>query len=166
MKSVYKNLYFPNLVEGAVKIEDDRGFIEVLYESNNVVLKRTTSKSGVFRGMHVQPFPYLQNKIIRVVSGKILDFITDPSDEKEKVFYTEITPEDEWVHIDAKYAHGFYTPEDSVFEYLCDGTYNEFSEKAYRIDHLLLEKLQFADIILSSKDSNCKSYGEVLIKAL
>lgn len=165
MKTELKDRLFPRLLENAIKLEDDRGFIEILYESDSAVLKRTFSKAGVFRGMHLQHPPFPQDKIFRVVSGKIIDFITDPNDDSGQVWYNEVTPEDEWVHIDAKYAHGFYSPEDSVFEYFCDGQYKGSHEEAYSIEHLLTEQLELTDVMLSAKDADSKAFGKQLSKA-
>lgn len=165
MKTDLKEQLFPRLLKNAVKLEDERGHIEILYESGSAVLKRTFSKKGVFRGMHLQRSPCPQDKIFRVVSGKIIDFVTDPNDGSKKIWFSEVTPEDEWVHIDSRFAHGFYSPEDSVFEYFCDGSYSESAEEAYNIKHLLVEQLGLTDLLLSAKDSKSKTYGEFVTKA-
>ena len=45
---------------------DSRGHLDVLYEQGDLVLKRSFSRAGVFRGMHLQSPPHQQTKLIRV----------------------------------------------------------------------------------------------------
>lgn len=142
---------FPLLDEQSVRREDARGWLQVLYESETMVLKRSFSRAGVFRGLHAQAAPSPQVKVIRVVSGRITDFLVDLNDAARAVIRKELGPEHGWVRIDAHYAHGFYAREDTVFEYVCDGGYDEASESAFNIvDHLAT--LGIVDPILSAKD--------------
>ncbi|WP_238547591.1 dTDP-4-dehydrorhamnose 3,5-epimerase family protein [Meridianimarinicoccus roseus] len=132
---------------------DERGRIRILYEQGNVVLKRSSSVQGVFRGLHRQAAPSLQEKIIRVLSGRIYDFVTDPDDSDGVIWYREITPETDWVHINARYAHGFYALTDVEFEYFCDGRYDEAAEESYNVADTLRDALNLGAIQLSAKDS-------------
>lgn len=146
------NGLFPRLVNDAVRFEDARGWLAVLYESEAVVLKRSFSRAGVFRGLHIQRAPNPQVKLIRVIRGRIIDIVVDMDASARSIQKSELRPEDEWVRIDAGFAHGFLAMEDTLFEYVCDGGYNESSEQAFSITEWL--KLHFADqdIILSDKD--------------
>lgn len=142
--------YFPSLQEQAVTRADDRGWLQILYESDQVILKRSFSKAGVFRGLHVQMEPSPQVKLIRVIEGRIIDFVVDVGDVNKVIHRKELGPQDDWVRIDAQYAHGFYAIENTLFEYVCDGSYDEASEMALSIvtflrDELGLEKLQLSD---------------------
>ena len=92
-----KTEMFTRLSERKISFFDERGSITILYESNEVVLKKSNSKKGVFRGMHRQVAPALQEKLIRVISGRILDFVTDPDDEKQVIWCDEIDESDEIV---------------------------------------------------------------------
>jgi dTDP-4-dehydrorhamnose 3,5-epimerase len=143
---------FAFLLDAPVTLGDDRGKIEILYETSDVVLKRSTSAQGVFRGLHRQTAPALQHKIIRVISGRILDFVTDPDDADGVIWYREITPGDDWVHIAAHLAHGFYALENVVFEYFCEGGYNEAAEDSYFVADLLKRELALEEMHLSAKD--------------
>lgn len=84
--------------------QDDRGHLDVLYEQGEVVLKRSFSRVGVFRGMHWQRPPHAQIKLIRVVSGRILDFVLDPSESPARLHRRELAPADGWIQIDAHLA--------------------------------------------------------------
>ncbi len=143
---------FPILDELAPRREDARGWLQVLYESNAMVLKRSFSRAGVFRGLHAQMAPSPQVKVIRVVSGRIVDFLVDLNDPARAIVRKELAPEHGWVRIDANFAHGFYALEDTLFEYVCDGGYDEACEQAFSIVDYLRETMGFADPILSAKD--------------
>jgi dTDP-4-dehydrorhamnose 3,5-epimerase len=143
---------FLTLSENADVKSDQRGSLEVLYETKNMVLKRSFSKKGVFRGMHIQTPPYEQTKLIKVVEGCILDFVVDMTSENNKIFWKKITPNDHWVKIEPFMAHGFYAKEDSVFEYICDGGYNEQSEKTFSIRNFLNETAGLKVLNISDKD--------------
>jgi dTDP-4-dehydrorhamnose 3,5-epimerase len=132
---------------------DDRGHLDILYEHGEVVLKRSFSRAGVFRGMHWQRPPNAQTKLIRVVSGRILDFALDPSLAPARLCWRELLPSDGWIQIDAHLAHGFYAIEDTEFEYLCLGAYNESAEASFSIVDFLQSKLGLTQLILSRKDA-------------
>lgn len=132
--------------------EDNRGWLEVLYESEAMVLKRSFSRKGVFRGLHVQQAPSPQTKVIRVVEGAIVDVLVSMDDPTRALKTTTLTPADGWVRIDAEYAHGFYALEDTLFEYVCDGGYDEASEQAFSIADRLPALLGVDTVILSDKD--------------
>lgn len=153
-------LLFPKLNELSNTFSDNRGSMDVLYESCSAVLKRSNSKKGVFRGLHKQKAPAEQIKIIRIISGKIIDFVTDPEDKDEIIWYSELSSEDDWVLIEKNLAHGFYALEDVVFEYFCDGAYNESLEQVLRVDSIVKEKLGLQPFYLSDKDLKGNSFGK------
>jgi dTDP-4-dehydrorhamnose 3,5-epimerase len=142
---------FRVLSDEAPRRADERGHLDVLYEVGEIVLKRSFSRAGVFRGMHWQRPPRAQTKIIRVASGRILDLVMDPTESVPVLHQREISPEDGWVMIGAEWAHGFYAIEDTEFEYLCIGAYDESAELCFSIvDHL--RDVLGLDPVLSAKD--------------
>ncbi|QIE43650.1 dTDP-4-keto-6-deoxy-D-glucose epimerase (plasmid) [Rhodobacteraceae bacterium SC52] len=143
---------FVRLQKAPLTFGDERGRVEVLYEAGDVVLKRSRSVKGVFRGLHRQTAPSLQNKIIRIISGRIYDFVTDPDEPDGVIWYREITPETGWVHIASNLAHGFYALEEVEFEYFCDGRYDEANEESYFVANVLRDSLSLNDMLLSAKD--------------
>ena len=143
---------FIRLNQTADRREDNRGWLEILYESDTIVLKRSFSKAGVFRGLHVQDAPSRQTKVIRVVSGSILDVVVHMDDPALELKCASLTPADGWVRIGPEYGHGFYALEDTVFEYVCDGGYDEASERAFSIVDRLPALLGTETVILSDKD--------------
>lgn len=149
---------FLAVTDNPLTFSDDRGDLKIFYEDRRVVLKRSTSKKGVFRGLHLQLKGKSQTKIIRVVSGKILDFVTDPIANPGILYMKEVSPVDDWISIASKYAHGFYALEDTVFEYLCIGEYDESSEKSLSIESFLKSELGLDEVLLSGKDKRAENY--------
>jgi dTDP-4-dehydrorhamnose 3,5-epimerase len=83
------------------------------------------------RGLHFQKNEYAQAKLIKVISGKILDFVVDMrkvSNDYNKVFFFEMNEGDE-VYVPRYFAHGFITlEEDSIVQYLVDNDYSPENE--------------------------------------
>jgi dTDP-4-dehydrorhamnose 3,5-epimerase len=144
---------FKSLNTASLRRQDDRGYLDVLYEQGGVVLKRSFSRAGVFRGMHWQRPPYSQIKLIRITSGRILDFVVDPSQAPARLNRREVTSADGWIQIDAHLAHGFYAIEHTEFEYLCLGAYNEHAELSFSVVDFLRSNLGLTPLTLSAKDT-------------
>ena len=101
--------------------------------SNNFVQdNQSFSKKGVVRGLHFQLAPYAQGKLVRVISGLVLDLALDlrpdsPTFGKYELFELD-GASGTMVYIPEGFAHGFAALEDSVFHYKCTGQYNKSSE--------------------------------------
>ena len=153
--------FFPRIEEAAFRREDGRGYLEVLYESPTAVLKRSFTRKGAFRGMHWQDETAPQVKIFRIVSGAIADFVVPMDDPEKPIHHSIVRPEDGWIRIDANLAHGLYALEDAVFEYFCDGGYDEASETAFAITDHIKAVLGVDEVILSPKDQAAPRLEEV-----
>jgi len=83
------------------------------------------------RGLHFQKNEYAQSKLIKVISGKILDFVVDMrtvSDDYNKVFFFEMNEGDE-LYVPRYFAHGLITTEENtVVQYLVDNDYSPENE--------------------------------------
>ena len=83
------------------------------------------------RGLHFQKNEYAQAKLIKVISGKILDFVVDLrmiSEDYNKIFFFEMNEGDE-VYVPRYFAHGFITlEENSIVQYLVDNDYSPENE--------------------------------------
>ena len=132
---------------------DERGHVKVIYEDQQHVLKRSYSLPRVFRGMHIQLAPHQQTKLIRVLAGRVIDFVFDPREERPNITWKEICEGRDWIEIPPHLAHGFYALEESVFEYFCIGKYSESHERCYSIKRFLEQRLNIFDPIMSVKDS-------------
>ena len=134
------------------RFDDTRGWLHLIYESSSMVVKRSFSRKGTFRGLHVQLPPAPQTKIIRVISGSILDFVSSINETNPPLCYRKLNRVNGWIIINSGLAHGFYALEDTVFEYICDGYYSEDSELSFSILDFLEKELSIVDPILSEKD--------------
>ena len=118
------------------------------------------SHYGVVRGLHFQKGLFSQSKLVRVVSGRVLDIAVDirrGSPWFGQYVACELSEENHrQLFIPRGFAHGFsvLSPE-AVFQYKCDRFYCPSSEAAIawndpalRIDWGIPE----ADILLSDKD--------------
>ena len=130
------------LIEPAV-FGDDRGYFMESYNRadlaeigivNDFIQDNESSSSfGVVRGLHYQRMPYTQAKLVRVISGKVLDIAVDirkDSPDFGKVFLAELSGENHrQFYIPRGFAHGFSVlSEHAVFAYKCDNVYNQPSE--------------------------------------
>jgi dTDP-4-dehydrorhamnose 3,5-epimerase len=149
---------------------DDRGYFFESYNhkvfSDNGLANRfvqdnqSKSKKGVLRGLHYQNAPYSQSKLIRVLSGSILDIVLDVRKEKPtfgKFFSLELSSEDKrQLFVPKGFAHGFLVLSDfAEVLYKTDEFYNQDSEGGINFfDPTLKLKniLNGGDFLLSEKD--------------
>ena len=152
-------------------ITDSRGyFFESFHEARFKTLtgldvhfvqdNQSLSSKGVLRGLHFQKAEHAQAKLVRVLSGSVLDVAVDirpGSATYGKHVAIELSAENNrQVFIPRGFAHGFVVLSDqAVFFYKCDNYYNKESEagllyndSALQIDWLIDEQ----DLILSEKD--------------
>jgi dTDP-4-dehydrorhamnose 3,5-epimerase len=91
------------------------------------------SKKNVLRGLHFQKPPFAQGKLVRVISGKVLDVAVDIRKSSEtygKYQMVELTAENKKIFwIPPGFAHGFLVlEENTVFSYKCSNYYSPESE--------------------------------------
>lgn len=94
---------------------------------------QSLSNSGVLRGLHFQAPPYDQGKLVRVITGAVLDVAVDI--RKNSTTYgehiaIELSEDNKTMfYIPPGFAHGFLTLKDStIFSYKCTNLYNKASE--------------------------------------
>ena len=117
---------------------------------------------GVLRGLHYQLPPYTQNKLVRVIKGRILDVAVDIRQDSP-TFGKHVTIElsgdnKKQLFLPKGFAHGFVVlSEGAIFAYKVDAYFSThhdegiaYNDKDIAIDWLLPE----ADIILSEVDRN------------
>lgn len=172
-------------IEGVLIIEpqvfgDERGFffesfnaeqflaqtgIEVTFVQDN----ESRSKRGVLRGLHFQKEPHAQAKLVRVVSGRVLDVAVDIRPESPtfgRYVATELSGDNHrQMFIPKGFAHGYVVLEDdTVFQYKCDEFYHPESEGgiAWNDPQIGIEwPLSESELILSDKDRNRPTLKEL-----
>lgn len=118
------------------------------------------SVKGVIRGLHYQLNPFPQAKLIRVVTGKILDVALDIRTNSltyGKWFGIELDSENkDQLLIPYGFAHGFSVLSDvAVIQYKCDSVYNAAFERGINLNDPALDiywKLGSTVPIISDKD--------------
>lgn len=149
---------------------DERGFFMESYNystflRNEVDIKfvqdnQSFSKKGVLRGLHFQKNPFAQTKLIRVLSGEVLDVVVDLRLDQptyKKVFKIELSEQNnKQLLVPKGFAHAFIVlSETASVLYKCDEYYNKKAEEGIRFDDpelaidWILPKEQ---LIVSSKD--------------
>ena len=177
--------FIPQLIPEVILIEplihkDIRGyFVETFkqelfdeaigYKVNFVQDNESKSISrGVLRGLHFQSFPHTQSKLVRVISGKVLDVAVDlRKDSKTFGHYVAIKLSEEnkkQLFIPQGFAHGFIVlSQSATISYKVDSYYsanhNEgiaFNDNDINIDWGFAEN----EIILSEADKNHPTLAE------
>ncbi|MBR1769932.1 MAG: dTDP-4-dehydrorhamnose 3,5-epimerase [Bacteroidales bacterium] len=149
-----------------------REFDSLIGDINFVQDNESKSTYGVVRGLHFQTGAHAQSKLVRVVSGKVLDVVVDLRDNSEtfgKHFAVELSSENHrQFFIPKGFAHGFSVlSENVIFQYKCDTFYCKESEDAIAWNDAELNidwKLPLNDIILSEKDSHNPSFRDYRTK--
>jgi dTDP-4-dehydrorhamnose 3,5-epimerase len=149
---------------------DDRGYFyesynENVYREAGVDLRfvqdnQSKSAYGVLRGLHYQLAPYAQAKLVRVISGRVLDVVVDirkGSPTYGKSVAEELSAENKkQLFIPKGFAHGFVVLSQSAeFIYKCDSLYNPSQEAGVRYNDPALGidwQLPEAELKLSDKD--------------
>lgn len=141
-------------IEGVIIIEpkifgDERGYFfeswnETKYEEIGINCQwiqdnESKSRFGVLRGLHYQAAPYTQAKLVRVISGSVLDVAVDI--RKNSPTYgqhvaVELSGENKrQLFIPRGFAHGFAVlSEEVVFQYKCDNIYTPCAERGIAFD--------------------------------
>ena len=124
------------------------------------------SKKGVIRGLHYQLDPHAQAKLVRVVSGKIIDVLVDlrkGSPTFGKWAAVEVSADNKIsVYVPRGFAHGFIAMEDdTMVSYKVDNDYAPAHERGIVFDDPKIGiKWPAMEYILSEKDRKWSSFEE------
>ena len=102
------------------------------------------SSKGVLRGLHYQIPPYAQTKLVRVVTGSVLDVVVDirrSSKTFGKYLSFELSEENKHqLYIPKGFAHGFVVTSDfAIFSYKVDNYYSPNHERGIAFDDKSLD---------------------------
>lgn len=176
-KTDFKDLY---IFEPQV-FEDSRGYFfesfnQKTFESEtNLKLdfvqdNQSKSAYGTLRGLHFQNGNAAQAKLVRVLSGSVLDVVLDlrlNSSTFKKSYLIELSAENKkQLFVPRGFAHGFVVlSETAEFFYKCDNYYDPqaeggllFSDPDLNIDW----KIPYDQLILSDKDKKNPTLKEYL----
>lgn len=138
------------------------------YQINFCQDNESKSSKGVLRGLHYQLPPHAQTKLVRVISGRVLDVAVDirkNSPTFGKYVAVELGGENKkQLLIPRGFAHGFVVLEDdTVFAYKVDNYYSPqcdrgiaFDDENLNIDWILKKE----ELNLSPKDTKQPKLNE------
>ena len=147
----------------ADKLEDFLG-----YKLNFGQDNESKSSKGVLRGLHYQLAPHAQTKLVRVISGRVLDVAVDirkNSPTFGQHVAVELTADNKrQLLVPRGFAHGFVVLEDdTIFAYKVDNYYSPecdrgiaFNDPALNIDWMLKTE----ELKLSAKDTTQPKLNE------
>lgn len=138
-----------------------RAFDEAVRPIRFVQDNESKSSYGVLRGLHFQKPSHAQSKLVRVISGTVLDVAVDirrGSPTFGRHVAVELSGENRrQLFIPRGFAHGFAVlSEEALFQYKCDNCYAPQSEGAIAWNDPQIGidwRIDPANVILSEKDS-------------
>ncbi len=137
------------------------------FNVNFIQDNESMSTFGVLRGMHFQKGMHSQSKLVRVVSGKVLDVVVDLRTDSatfKHVFSIELSAENKrQLFVPKGFAHGYVVLSDvAVFQYKIDALYSPENESGFRYNDPVLNidwKVLPKDIVVSEKDREQSSFN-------
>ena len=164
---------FPGLkIFDPAVFSDSRGYFVETFNENTfknagidvrfVQDNESKSQYGVVRGLHYQQDPHAQAKLVRVISGEVLDVVVDirrGSPTFGKKYEIILSGENKrQLFIPRGFAHGFSVLQnDTVFSYKCDNFYNKESEGGILLSDPVLAidwRIPADQMLVSEKDKN------------
>ena len=153
--------------------KDERGFFYESYNKNNLDIdfvqdNESKSYKGVIRGLHFQAPPFEQTKLVRCISGNILDVAVDLRTNSKtygKSFSIELSSENNrQLFVPKGFAHGFQVlSEIAIVSYKVDNYYNPDSDSGliWNDKDLSIDWNLDLKPILSKKDLKLISFKEL-----
>ena len=125
------------------------------------------SQKGTIRGLHYQNPPYAQSKLVRVLSGEIIDVAVDLRKDSPTFgqhYSILLSAENQkQLFIPQGFAHGFSVlSETATILYKCDQVYHKESEGGIRFDDAELNidwGVEVQSAVVSEKDMALASLG-------
>ncbi|QKX04708.1 dTDP-4-dehydrorhamnose 3,5-epimerase [Aquimarina sp. TRL1] len=129
---------------------------------------QSISSRGVLRGLHFQKGKFAQAKLVRVISGEVLDVAVDLRRDSKTFgehFSIVLNETNNYqLFVPRGFAHGFSTlSERAIFSYQCDNFYHQESESGvlYKDPQLSIDwKLKDSEVLLSQKDKVLPLLGD------
>jgi dTDP-4-dehydrorhamnose 3,5-epimerase len=151
---------------------DQRGYFFESYNEQTFIARwgisakfvqdnESLSRRGTLRGLHYQLNPMAQAKLVRVVTGAVLDIAIDirrSSEHFGRVYQYLLNDENRsMLFVPRGFAHGFVVlSESAIFQYKVDNFYSKEHERGIRYDDPKFAidwQVPKSDILVSEKDS-------------
>ena len=148
----------------------DKRYKEAGIECDFVQDNLVHSKQNVFRGMHFQTPPFEQAKLITMIKGEIIDFITDLRKDSKtylKTIKVKMSAKDEdQLFIPTGFAHGYYVlSNDACVSYKVSTPYAPDHQNGIRWNDPQLGLCELLKKpVLSEQDKALLTLDEILAK--
>jgi len=157
---------------------DDRGWFYEAYNENIFKEGGITTKfvqdnqaysgRGILRGLHYQVGEHGQAKLVRVVSGEVLDVVVDIREGSEtygQSFSIRLSGENKtMLFIPRGFAHGYVVlSETAEFFYKCDNFYHKAAEGGLRYNDPKLKidwEFDLSKVMIAERDANFPDLGK------
>jgi dTDP-4-dehydrorhamnose 3,5-epimerase len=128
------------------KFHDDRGHFYESYNQTRFAANGITenfvqdnysySTAGVIRGLHFQKEPHGQGKLVRCMTGKVMDVVVDLRKSSatfgQHGTYILNAEVGNMLYVPVGFAHGFVALTDTIFVYKCTDFWNKEAESGLR----------------------------------
>jgi dTDP-4-dehydrorhamnose 3,5-epimerase len=137
----------PGIIECIpTKFHDDRGHFYESYNQTRFAANGITenfvqdnysySTAGVIRGLHFQKEPHGQGKLVRCMTGKVMDVVVDlrkssPTFGQHGTYILDAEIGN-MLYVPIGFAHGFVALSDAIFVYKCTDFWNKEAESGLR----------------------------------
>jgi dTDP-4-dehydrorhamnose 3,5-epimerase len=153
---------------------DNRGYFLESYNKKDLATvlnvefvqdNESMSQKNVLRGLHFQKPTYAQGKLVRVITGSVLDVAVDLRKESATYghhFKHVLSAENKnQLYIPEGFAHGFLVLENNtIFSYKCTNYYHKESEDSILWDDPSLKiNWGIKNPIISEKDKNAQLFA-------
>jgi len=124
------------------------------------------SKKNILRGLHFQLPPYAQAKIVRVISGSVLDVVVDIRRKSPTygLHFSVLLSDENFLqlYVPEGFAHGFLTlEENTIFAYKCSNYYHHEVERGLPWNDRELNINWGTEApVLSDKDKQYESFSQ------
>jgi dTDP-4-dehydrorhamnose 3,5-epimerase len=154
---------------------DDRGYFMEFFHTKKfhdaglphefVQDNQSFSRKGVVRGLHFQWPPFEQGKMVRAITGSILDVAVDirkssPNFGKHVKIVLESSRQN-MLYIPPGFAHGFVALEDAIFQYKCTSYYQPDADGGIAWNDPELDiQWNIQNPLISEKDAALPSFSD------
>lgn len=158
--------------------QDERGYFYESFRASDFIERgierpfvqdnQAFSTRGALRGLHYQTGEFAQAKLVRVVSGEVLDVVVDlrPGSPTYGQSYSILLSGDthRQMYVPRGFAHGYLVLSDeAIFTYKCDNYYSKAHEGGLRYDdpHIAIDWNMYSpELKVSEKDLDLPYFGD------
>lgn len=157
----------PALIKSSYIVDHRGGFLPIAIGKEWIQINVSTSKKGVFRGLHHQSGKFMQSKMVTVLQGSIIDMLVDLRAGQIGEFHKFEITAGESLFVPKGFAHSFLSlQDDTIVQYLVDAPYSKENEVIINWRSIMGVKTTIDWVtklpIISSKDDEAPYFEEAI----